>query len=184
MDSIDFDAALERRALRIDAMGEEEALLLVDRPQGLKALLAHEAGLTAQQAEDALASLLALSELRSLLLREICGSRSEVKPLDTIGHTEIAMLRPMAETLAMMDGNAFLGTEPTRFGTGPVREWWEFYVPEAKAVFDANGGLRGWASEASFAKAWAPLMAWATREPPVAATGAETIEDSVPVPVG
>lgn len=170
MQDIDFDAALERRARRIDAMGDEEALALVDRPQGIKAQLAFETGLSPEQAEDALAALLGLSDLRSLLLNELCRRcDGDFTPLGAIPHTELAMLRPMAETLAMMDGNAFLGTEPTSRPGGVAREWWEGYAPMAKAVFDSNGGLAGWASEASFAKAWAPLMPWAARARPGAA---------------
>ena len=60
---------------------------------------------------------------------------------------EKKILRPMAETLAMMDGNAFFGNEG-----GEGEEWYEMYLPEADAIFQANGGLKGWAGEASFAK--------------------------------
>jgi hypothetical protein len=56
------------------------------------------------------------------------------------------MLRPVAETIAMLDGNAFFGM---RIGD---HDWWEMYLPEADALFEANGGLAGWASAASFAQ--------------------------------
>lgn len=55
---------------------------------------------------------------------------------------EKAKLRPIAETLAMLDGNAFFTEE----------EWYESYLPEADALYQANGGDDGWAGEASFAK--------------------------------
>lgn len=55
-------------------------------------------------------------------------------------------LRPIAETLAMLDGNAFFG-----MGTGD-REWYEQYLPEAHALYEANGGDNGWAGDASFAR--------------------------------
>ncbi len=57
------------------------------------------------------------------------------------------VLRPIAETLAMLDGNAFFGTQ-----LGDGREWYEQYLPEALVLFESNGGLTGWASEASFVK--------------------------------
>lgn len=59
---------------------------------------------------------------------------------------EKAKLRPIAETLAMLDGNAFFGME---HGGG---EHYEGYLPEAHALYEANGGDTGWAGEASFAK--------------------------------
>lgn len=49
-------------------------------------------------------------------------------------------LLPIAETLAMMDGNAFL-TNP---GVA------ESYLPEAHAIYESNGGDTGWASECSW----------------------------------
>lgn len=58
---------------------------------------------------------------------------------------EKAKLRPIAETLAMLDGNAFFG-----MGTSDDREWYEQYLPEAHAVYEANGGDHGWAGFASF----------------------------------
>jgi hypothetical protein len=67
---------------------------------------------------------------------------------------EKAKLRPMAETLAMLDGNAFFGSD-----IGEGREWYESYLPEAHAVYESNGGDTGWAGEASFAK---PTIAQST----------------------
>lgn len=69
------------------------------------------------------------------------------RPLKDIPRAKRDMLRPMAETLAMLDGNAFFGNE-----AGPGVEWWEQYVPEAEALFKANGGMKGWAGMTSFAK--------------------------------
>ena len=59
---------------------------------------------------------------------------------------EKAILRPIAETIAMLDGNAFF-TMDTDKG-----EWYEQYLPEAWSLFKGNGGLDGWAGEASWIK--------------------------------
>ena len=56
-------------------------------------------------------------------------------------------LRPIAETIALLDGNAFF---PHNLADG--REWYEQYLPEAATVFDDNGGLDGWAGEISWIK--------------------------------
>jgi hypothetical protein len=62
--------------------------------------------------------------------------------------SERLKLRPVAETLAMLDGNAF-------FGMGDGEHYWaDQYLPEAHALYEANGGDNGWAGEASFAKAY------------------------------
>jgi hypothetical protein len=50
-------------------------------------------------------------------------------------------LRPIAETLAMMDGNAFFGISSDHY---------EGYLTEADAVYRSNGGDDGWASTASW----------------------------------
>jgi len=60
---------------------------------------------------------------------------------------EKAKLRPIAETLAMLDGNAMFGNTD-----GKGREWYEMYLPEAHAIYEGNGGDGGWAGEASFAR--------------------------------
>lgn len=57
---------------------------------------------------------------------------------------EKEMLRPIAETLAMLDGNAFF-TMDCQDG-----EWYEQYLPEAWSLFESNGGINGWAGEASW----------------------------------
>lgn len=59
---------------------------------------------------------------------------------------EKAMLRPIAETIAMLDGNAFF-TMDCQQG-----EWYEQYLPEAWSLFENNGGLKGWAGEASWVR--------------------------------
>lgn len=56
-------------------------------------------------------------------------------------------LRPIAETLAMLDGNAFFGIEVKGY---EHYEHYEQYLPEAFALFNANGGLHGNAGQASF----------------------------------
>ncbi|KRB22659.1 hypothetical protein [Mesorhizobium sp. Root172] len=55
---------------------------------------------------------------------------------------ERAKLLPIAETLAMLDGNAFFTFDG----------WADMYLPEADALYKSNGGDGGWAGEASFAK--------------------------------
>lgn len=57
------------------------------------------------------------------------------------------MLRPIAETLAMLDGNAFFTMD---FGDGT--EFYEQYLPEAWNLFTNNGGAYGWAGEVSWLK--------------------------------
>jgi hypothetical protein len=69
------------------------------------------------------------------------------KPLASFTVAEKAKLRPVAESLAMLDGNAFFTVD-----AGEGREWYEGYLAEAHAVYEANGGDNGWAGEASFAK--------------------------------
>ena len=56
-------------------------------------------------------------------------------------------LRPIAETIALLDGNAFF-----LHNLADGREWYEQYLPEAATVFDDNGGLDGWAGEISWIK--------------------------------
>jgi hypothetical protein len=61
---------------------------------------------------------------------------------DSFSEAERLKLRPIAETLAMLDGNAFFG-----MGDG---DWADQYLPEAAALYEANGGDNGWAGAASF----------------------------------
>ena len=63
-------------------------------------------------------------------------------PSQQVSKRQAKMLRPIAETLAMLDGNAFFEMEV---------DHWKCYLPEAKALFEGNGGLNGWAGGASFA---------------------------------
>jgi hypothetical protein len=56
---------------------------------------------------------------------------------------EKSKLRPIAEVLAMLDGNAF-------FGIAGEDDWYVQYLPEAFATYEANGGDNGWAGRASF----------------------------------
>ena len=64
---------------------------------------------------------------------------------DDIAHEftqeEKQYLRPIAETLAMLDGNAFFSLDS---------DIYESYLPEARALFNTNGGLKGWAGGASW----------------------------------
>lgn len=73
--------------------------------------------------------------------------RNGRRKVDSFSEDEKAKLRPIAETLAMLDGNAF-------FGIGDHEHYWaDQYLPEASALYEANGGDNGWAGEASFVKA-------------------------------
>lgn len=56
---------------------------------------------------------------------------------------EKAILRPIAETLAMLDGNAFFDL---------ASDIYESYLPEARAIFNSNGGINGWAGGASWVR--------------------------------
>lgn len=68
------------------------------------------------------------------------------RSLDSFTENERAKLRPIAETLAMLDGNAF-------FGMGDSERYWaDQYLPEAAAIYESNGGDEGWAGDASFAR--------------------------------
>lgn len=51
---------------------------------------------------------------------------------------EKLILRPIAETLALLDGNAFFGSTTSDGGC-----WYEQYLPEAHALFESNGGISG-----------------------------------------
>ena len=52
---------------------------------------------------------------------------------------EKTQLRPIAETLALLDGNAFFGAS-----LGDGVEWYEQYLPEAWSLWKNNGGETGW----------------------------------------
>ena len=60
---------------------------------------------------------------------------------------EKMLLRPIAETLAMLDGNAFFGIDGDM-----LLDWYEQYLPQAWEVWHSNGGLAGWAGLASWAQ--------------------------------
>ena len=58
---------------------------------------------------------------------------------------EKELFRPIAETLAMLDGNAFLSHK-----LPDGRDWYEQYLSEAATIFEENGGLTGHAGTASW----------------------------------
>lgn len=68
------------------------------------------------------------------------------REIDSFSKEEKVWLRPIAETLAMLDGNAFFGTDIGE------REWYEQYLLEAWALFKGNGGIGGWSGEVSWIK--------------------------------
>lgn len=55
----------------------------------------------------------------------------------SFGAEESQKLRPIAETLAMLEGNAFFSHDD--------HMWYRQYLPEAHALWEANGGDSGWA---------------------------------------
>ena len=59
------------------------------------------------------------------------------------------ILRPIAEVLCLLDGNAFFGISVDDWGEDI---WYESYLPEAYVIYKANGGDKGWASELSWIK--------------------------------
>lgn len=60
-----------------------------------------------------------------------------------------AQLRPIAEVLALLDGNAFFGVSVDDNGQDT---WYEQYLPEAWMIFKTNGGESGWVSQTSWMK--------------------------------
>jgi len=70
---------------------------------------------------------------------------------DSFTPDEKARLRPVAEVLALLDGNAFFGMDTDADGDD---RHYERYLPEAAAIADANNG---WFDLASFAREGRPL---------------------------
>lgn len=62
---------------------------------------------------------------------------------------EKQILKPIAEVLCLLDGNAFFGISIDEWGEDT---WYETYLPEAYSIYKANGGGKGWASELSWVK--------------------------------
>lgn len=60
---------------------------------------------------------------------------------------EKLMLRPIAEVLCLLDGNAFFGISIDDNGEDT---WYEQYLPEAYVIWKSNGGMKGWASQVSW----------------------------------
>ena len=57
------------------------------------------------------------------------------------------MLRPLAETIAILDGNAFFGLDVDDNGED---RWYEQYLSEAWLVYKANAGDKGWITQTSW----------------------------------
>jgi len=68
------------------------------------------------------------------------------RKIESFSADERARLWPIAETLAMMDGNAFFVMKG-KYQSEHVAS----YLPEASALYEANGGDAGWAGEAILA---------------------------------
>jgi hypothetical protein len=59
-------------------------------------------------------------------------------------------LRPIAEIIAVIDGNAFFGMTVDDYGEDT---WYEQYLPAAWAIYKFSGGENGWISQVSWIKA-------------------------------
>lgn len=59
------------------------------------------------------------------------------------------ILRPIAETLAMLDGEPFFGLSVDK---NSEDIWYENYLPMAWEVFNNCGGEKGWAGAVSWVK--------------------------------
>ena len=81
--------------------------------------------------------------------REYCVHEPDTgwRDVKTFSEQEKQLLRPIAETLAMLDGNAFFTHE-----CAPGLAWYEQYLPEADALYQSNGGADGWAGCSQFAQ--------------------------------
>ena len=66
------------------------------------------------------------------------------RTVDSFSQEEKYLLRPIAETIAMLDGNAFFPHDNYT--------WYEQYLPEAHALFERNGGIEGWAGTSHLAR--------------------------------
>jgi len=60
---------------------------------------------------------------------------------------EKQILRPIAETLSLLDGNRFFSL---KLENG--KEWYEQYLPDAATIFYSNGGITGRLAELSWIK--------------------------------
>lgn len=69
------------------------------------------------------------------------------RDLSSFSDDEREKLRPIAETLAMLDGNAFFSMHGED-DHGHADQ----YLPEAYALYQSNGGDDGWAGRASFVR--------------------------------
>lgn len=73
------------------------------------------------------------------------GTTNKVKFTDL----QKRQLRPIAEVLAIMDGNGFFGISTNDQGED---DWYEQYLPEAWVIFKSNGPDGGWIQETSWMK--------------------------------
>jgi hypothetical protein len=81
----------------------------------------------------------------------IAAPKGGFRAANSFTDEEKKRLRPVAEVLAMMDGNAFFGATTDDNGDDT---FYEQYLPEAAALADANGG---WFNMASFVRGDTPL---------------------------
>ena len=86
-------------------------------------------------------------EKRRVITYSIPYNDGELRTRSQFTPEEKAILRPIAETLAMLDGNAFFS-----MGNFIGHEIYESYLGLAYVLFTANGGMTGHAGQASWIK--------------------------------
>lgn len=86
-------------------------------------------------------------DLHNPLIRTYSFSINEKFLTKKFTNDEKKILRPIAETLALLDMNAFFS-----FTLNDGREYYEQYLVEAATLFYDSGGFNGWAGMASWVK--------------------------------
>jgi hypothetical protein len=86
---------------------------------------------------------------KQVSLHEFLSSNFKISRKRKFNDIEKKKLKPIAETLAMLDGNAFFGMSTDDNGNDI---WYEQYLPEAYTIYIHNGSDNGWAGEASWIK--------------------------------
>lgn len=88
-----------------------------------------------------------MSEMRDGKAYDITEPPDGWRPPASFSPDEKAKLRPIAETLAMLEGNALFDLQ-----LHDGQKLYEMYLPDADALYRANGGDDGYAGQASFAQ--------------------------------
>lgn len=86
---------------------------------------------------------------KTISLREYLHDNFPIPKKQKFTNKEKQILKPIAEVLCLLDGNAFFGISTDEWGDDI---WYESYLPEAYVIYKANGGNKGWAHEVSWIK--------------------------------